>query len=390
MNDSRSVRVVLDGVPRVHFFEGGPRCPEDVGLPSALHAYAEYRGDPYVGCNNTRAFANPPDWHLGCSYGYAILTSGLAFQQVWHRHEWRYAGEIMRMAPDPTAVYRRALDASGYPYEIIGNAAALQAMGIRSDTLDACLDEDAMRQRIAASIRDHGRPVLALGVVGPPECGLVTGYDEGGDVLIGWSFFQNVPGFGPGHPDVSFEPSGYYRKRHWYADTPAVIILGERGERPPTRDALRAAIEWNIELARTPIIGDYYSGLAALGAWADAVRDDANWGVDWPTDRERYQMHHGMVCVVAEARWYTGVVLAQAGTLEEHMAEHLHRAAGCCAAIHRLMWAIWNVAGGIGEDDAKARQGTTPEARAQIATLIDRTRALDAEAIEHLERAASA
>ena len=69
------------------------------------------------------------------------------------------------------------------------------------------------------------------------------------------------------------------------------------------------------------------------------------------------------------------------------MAEHLLRAAACCAAIHRLMWDIWNAAGGIGEDDDKVRQGTTPEARARIADLIDRTRAVDTEAIEHLERA---
>lgn len=144
---------------------------------------------------------------------------------------------------------------------------------------------------------------------------------------------------------------------------------------------------WNVELARTPEVGDHQSGLAALGAWGDAIREDANWDANWPTIRARYQTHNHMVGQIAEARWYTGVVLAYAGTLEEHMAEHLLKAAGCCAAIHRLMWDIWNVAGGIGEDDDKVRQGTTPGGRTRIADLIDRTRAVDAEAIEHLERA---
>jgi hypothetical protein len=37
-------RVVLDGVPRIHFYEGGPRCPEDIPWPSALRACLECMG----------------------------------------------------------------------------------------------------------------------------------------------------------------------------------------------------------------------------------------------------------------------------------------------------------------------------------------------------------
>ena len=36
-------RVVLEGVPRVHFYEGGPRCPEDIILPSVMRALLERR-----------------------------------------------------------------------------------------------------------------------------------------------------------------------------------------------------------------------------------------------------------------------------------------------------------------------------------------------------------
>jgi hypothetical protein len=31
-------RMVLENVPRVNFYEGGPRCPEDICLPSILRA----------------------------------------------------------------------------------------------------------------------------------------------------------------------------------------------------------------------------------------------------------------------------------------------------------------------------------------------------------------
>ena len=48
MNDDPE-RDVLDGVPRVHFYEGGRRCPEDIILPSAMRAVLEYLGEKDYG-----------------------------------------------------------------------------------------------------------------------------------------------------------------------------------------------------------------------------------------------------------------------------------------------------------------------------------------------------
>ena len=44
------------------------------------------------------------------------------------------------------------------------------------------------RGHIIESIRDRGRPVIAHGVIGPPEECIIAGYDEGGDVSVGWNF----------------------------------------------------------------------------------------------------------------------------------------------------------------------------------------------------------
>ncbi len=35
-------RLVLEGVPRVSFYEGGPGCPEDIPFPSVMRALMEY------------------------------------------------------------------------------------------------------------------------------------------------------------------------------------------------------------------------------------------------------------------------------------------------------------------------------------------------------------
>ena len=47
-------RVVLEGVPGVHFYEGGDRCPEDITSPSCLRACVEYLGDG-LGCRHVPA-----------------------------------------------------------------------------------------------------------------------------------------------------------------------------------------------------------------------------------------------------------------------------------------------------------------------------------------------
>lgn len=241
-------RLVLENVPQVAFYGGGKRCPEDICWPSALRAALEYLGDPQVGCNACRTHAADGDMHLGCSYALHLVTSGLAFQQLWRPGDWEYADDVPRMTPEPLGPYRHALEAMGYSFEVLANPATTNPLALQS-ALAPAGDEAAFRSRIAESLR-AGRPVVALGVVGPPESGLVAGYDEGGDVLIGWSFFQGFPEMNDG---VAFEPNGQYRVRNWYPKTAAIITLGERGERPPLKDTLRAAYRRAVALVRTEV-----------------------------------------------------------------------------------------------------------------------------------------
>ena len=377
-------RLVLGDVPRVSFYRGGKRCPEDFCWPSSLRAALEYLGDRQVGC---RTFALEPAEgvpYLGCSYALHVVTSGLGFQQLWRPADWAYADDVTRMTPEPLGPFRHALEAMGCSYDVLANPATTNPLA-RQGALGPAGDEAAFRTRIAASLR-AGRPALALGVVGPPECGLVTGYDDGGDVLIGWAFFQDEPGMNDG---VEFEPTGPYRLRDWFARTAAVITLGERGERPPLKDTVRAAYRRAVALVRTEEVNGYRGGLAALEAWAQAMEDDAQWPDDMDVRRPRYTRHQLTVGNVAEGRWYAAVAIAaHAATCDTIAApEHLLAAASCYARIHRLMWDVWGVAGGIGGDDPKVTRGTTPEARRRIAALLREARAADAEAADHLERA---
>jgi hypothetical protein len=375
-------RVVLEGVPRVGFYGGGSRCPEDFAFPSCLRAWLEFMGENY-GCKHVEAPS--PTRQLGCTYAYIMGTSGAAFQLTWHSERWDPAGSsIGFIAADPRQPFRRAFEAVGYECEIFGN----KDMEHPADEGASCLrryeDRDYFRTRIIESIRDKGRPVLGFGVVGPPECCIIAGYDERGQVLVGWSFFQGFPEFSDG---VAFEPAGYFRKGNWYKDTAGLIVIGEKQRDPPLAETYRKALEWAIEVTRTPMVYKRYNGLAAYGAWADAlVRDEAFPAHDMAVLREHHMVHNDAVGAVAEGRWYASLFLAHMAEEEPSMAEELYQAAACYAAEHDLMWQIWDLAGGISNPEAHVKL-VEPDVRRQIVPVILQARDKDAQAADHIERA---
>ncbi len=368
-NTVSPARLLFAGVPRVQFYRGGPRCPEDVGFPSSLRAALEYLGE-FLGCRHLSQ--QSAGWALNCGYAYLIGVSGWGFAHVFTPGGDPGDSDIRRISADPEEPFRRAFAAVGHAYEWLPN--------------DGHTETEALfRQKIIASLRDKGRPVLALGVVGPPECGLVTGYDEGGDVLMGWSFFQDEAEFAP---NVGLEPTGEYRQRGWFAQTEGLICIGDAVEGPARGESYRAALRWALELARTPQVGQRATGLAAYDTWAHYVLDDAplaeaDLGALW----QRFNPHNFAVGNVAEARWYGSLFVSQIAQDEPQMAESLLRAAACLAAEHDLMWKIWGLVGGIGADEAKVRQFAEPGIRQQIAEVIYTARARYAEMVEHIEAA---
>ena len=384
-------RVVLDGVPRIHFYEGGERCPEDITIPSVVRAILEYLGDEDYGCKHCPTRGRACKVH--CTYAFLVGVSGaaafLSWKEGWHGDN----PALFYMDADAGAVERHIFEAIGYAYEAVMNE-------------DGHDNEAVLRQRIIESI-NRGVPVLAYGVIGPPEPSIVAGYDEGGDVLIGWSFFQNFPDFSAGvefEPAAEGRPGGYFRKRDWFKDTANLIIIGDKVPTKPSlpevsRDALRRL----IKVARTPMVRpepdapewyrNHHNGLSAYDAWADHLLRDAAWPVDDEvTLREHHRIHEDAIGTVAEARWYGSVFLAK---IAEHFAagpnyrgasRHILHAAACYSAEHDLMWQLWQLEGGNGNPDA-FRTMTDPSRRRAMADIVRRARAEDAQAVDHLEQA---
>jgi AraC-like DNA-binding protein len=349
-------RRVLDGVMRVGFYRGGDQCPEDIPFPSCLAAYVRYMGDEYPWLP---LHAHNMEWRLNYANVHILGASGMAFGLLW-REGWHMDNTDMMFVADPREVIERAFAAVGHPYEIVHKTGAPE-------------DEALYRARILDSI-DAGRPALAFGVIGPPECCLITGYDEGGDVLIGWNYFQDDPEFNAG---VAFEPGGCFRKRHWCADTHSLIIVGERqADHDPWRGD-REALRWALHVARTPEVLGRHAGFAAYAAWAAQISDDAALDTD-DVDvlRQRHEVHNSAVGTLAECRAWASSYLRQMAERHPAMAPDLHHAADGYMAQHDLMWEAWGLVGGNGHPEAYIRFAE-PAVRRGLAEILHRCQALD-------------
>ncbi|MGI6642549.1 MAG: hypothetical protein ACOX3V_00800 [Bacillota bacterium] len=275
----------------------------------------------------------------------------------------------MMFIADPREVIRRAFEHAGYGYEIIKKQG-------RPD------DEDIMRRRIKSEV-DNGRPVLAFGVISPPECCLITGYDDDGRVLIGWNYFQDDPVFGAG---VEFEPEGYFRKRDRFRDTISAISIGEKTSRPDLRERNRETLQWAIEVATTPEVNGCHSGFEAYTAWADHLGDEEFASLDVDQLRQRHHVHDIAVGDVAECRWYAHIFLSEMAKTEPIMAHDLLAAAAEYDNEHTLMWKAWAVLGGNGNPQAHIRLAE-PESRRQLQAIIRDARRCDERAIQRLRNA---
>jgi len=366
-------RLVLEGVPRVSFYEGGPVCPEDIPFPSVMRALMEYLHQEDFGCRSRHTLK--PGCKIDCTYSFFIGVSGVASFVSW-KPGWEDDNmDVRNMSDDPGALLDHTFRAAGYEYQVVG---VEEERG----------NEAVVRRMIMESIQG-GQPVLAFGPVGPPEAAILTGYDEGGDVLIGWSFFQNIPDFNAG---VEFEPSGYFRKRDWFNYPPrfSCIVIGREKPRPPLSETYRQALEWMVQVARTPVtFGDRHNGLAAYTAWAEQLLHDEDFPNEEAILRQRHDVHNNVVGMVAEARWYGSQFLIEASDPDNshfRMSADLLHAAACYAAEHDLMWKLWDLAGGNGNPDAY-RHFADPGVRRQMIPIIRQAREQNAQGAEHISRA---
>jgi len=239
------LRYKLDGVPPVHFYQGGGRCPEDFPFPSCMRSCMEFL-DENPGCKFCQT--GETGWRLRCAYAYFMGITGAAFFLTW-KEGWHADNQVLGNAEDdPPDVFRRAFRACGYFFEFL-------------EKREGENHEPLFREKIRASLVEKHHPVIGFGVVGPPEACLITGFDDNLDTLIGWSYFQNFPEF---NQNQEFEPDGSFRKKNWYDDTRALIVIGEKQNKPDLIEMFRLSLENLVEMHKKRLCGEGLAGRLPL------------------------------------------------------------------------------------------------------------------------------
>ena len=348
--------VILYGVPKVSYFNDPPEMTPFI---SSLRACLTFSGQ-----------AMP--------YDRLMCASGAAFRLLWNtKHLDGGNVDILAMRPDPYEPIRRAFQAAGRTYREIMKT---NEPGNR-DAMIALLREEL----------DAGRPVIAFGIVGPPEACVLTGYQEDGDAVLGWNFFQEFPEW---QGSIAQHEAGYFVRRGWYEhpETLGIMAVGPAGEPPEETAFLADVLQFALTVMNGPAVGDRANGKQAYDAWEAMLRDDRQFPKDAPLPMlmERLMVQSDAFTMVAEGRWSAGTFLLGAAKRFPAREKLLMSASGLCRHIHDKAWEMIPLCGGMGMGEAQAHSISVRENRLAIADIVRACRDLDRQLAEKLAELAEA
>lgn len=206
-------------------------------FPICIKAVSEYLGDDVP-------------------YAYIMAATGAAFRLVWNREAWDLSNiDIYHTLKESNEIYEHGAKALGREFDFLGR------------------DENTKKEDFTAFIRSKiakGFPVIALGIIGPPEPCIVAGYEASGDVVVGWNFFQNDAEYSS---EISLIDNGYFRSDTWWenTDTQAVMCIGAIADTPCGDKEI---IKMASEIMEARIEGTYAKGLNAYDAWKEMLLDE--------------------------------------------------------------------------------------------------------------------
>ncbi len=374
--DLNSTREVLEGVPKVAFAPIHDGKWEHTPFPSCLKACLTYLGQKYP-------------------YHYILSTSGAAFRLVWNSKKWEGGNvDIIFMSKNPLKPFYNAFESVGRLIEIFLNQDHSWHIALDEEYIkDHITGKDVIKREIIKNINNN-IPVIGLGVVGPPEASIITGYDNNGETLIGWSLFQdhldptnniNEEMF----PPTGIEASGYFRQDDWFRKTPGIITIGEKTEVNKS-DVYRKTLEWIVDIIRTPMINEFYTGLRAYDAYIEKMQTDT----EFPADNmkvlaERKMVHYDAMTMIYErgegASFLKDVALHKDF---KNVEKELNEAARLFQDTQNQMEKWWQIVGQIWDNEEKqVKVLADPKVRTAFIPAIETCRKNDEEAVIQIERA---
>lgn len=206
-------------------------------FPICIKAVSEYLGDDV-------------------SYASIMAATGAAFRLVWNQGEWDLSNiDIYHTLRESNEIYGYGAKALGREFSFLGR------------------DTDTTKEDFIEYIKSNlakGNPVIALGIIGPPEPCIIAGYDTDQDAVMGWNFFQHDPEFASA---VSTMENGYFRCTSWWenTDTQAVMCIGA-----PTVPSYsnKEILKMAAAIMEPRQESSYAKGIRAYEAWKDMLLDE--------------------------------------------------------------------------------------------------------------------
>ena len=230
---------------------------------------------------------------------------------------------------------------------------------------------------------ENNRPVISYGIIGPPDEGVVTGYDRNGQVLLGRSYFHD-------------NKNGYYEKDDWYDACLGLVLIGEKKKTPAKHHIYLEALRWAVQLAKEPEVkalanndNQHLNGFTAFDAWIDALQNDTYFPKD---DMDELTLS----CLIHTNVTLSGLVdsrRAAVGFLKSMNDEFPTGKADISKAVDAyekelgfLLDGLKSVPFAFQPEEERLRMAD-PEVRSNLSTLIRNSKEKEMQAISHIEHA---
>lgn len=349
---SSSVRIPWRG--RVER-EGPHLVPHAMAFPSAMMSLRVLLGGEHRAHSLS---AHGREWRSDEDYFLHLGLSGEGFRFLFDAAEYlRFPEE-----DDATALLD-CFAAEGVPVSLYTARPVAGAQGVWRDEVD-------LRALVTGTLA-QGLPALVLGRTGNDWVLLATGYEEGGDTLVAWTF---VPG--ADLSNKSFDPEDCQYVRDWARGVDGVaLVTGARrmGDAPGERTALlRRALARGERFLRHGIGHPHGSRVQVYEEWIARFHDVSLWQAPFSgrpgIDPEIWDL--------AERRAFCAEFLEEAGQVLGTAA--LAPGADAFRQIHDLMWRINALCEG---DDAR-RALRDAAVRREIVGVLRECRDLDERAAD--------
>ncbi len=335
---------------------------------------------PYPMC--LRSCAN----YLGqdLSIDFSMVSSGAAFRLTWDTSSWNGGNvDVIHTFDNPEDVYKLGVEALGREFGIITRTnTTCDVKFLSSNNSDNKADFiDFIKKQI-----DRGYPCIALGIIGPPEACILTGYKDNGSILLGWNFFQDAIEFAT---DIKIDESGYFLSSRWWDnnDTIAIISIGDKikpliSDKNIIDNAIKVMTgRFDVKAGKT-----FAKGLYAYDAWKNAILNEAEFpqSAILPIMAERLMCQGDAMDCLADGRNNAAIYMKK---LSEELKEH----SDICQMIENQfssvvtnIWKMAEVLGGYERNVKQINNLARTEVRQQLAVLIEECKLADSKALEGL------